>query len=110
MRSFTALLRLDLGFDPRGVLTFNLGFSEERYDTNDKQRALVDAVAGLATGVFAAWVLRRSVESMLFEVAADDALTFGAVALLLIVVSALATCLPALNAARIDPAAALRAE
>ena len=48
IRSFTALLRLDLGFDPRGVLTFNLGFSEERYDTKEKQWALVDAVLGIA--------------------------------------------------------------
>ena len=44
IRSFTALLRLDLGFDPRGVLTFNLGFSEEKHDTKEKQWALVDAV------------------------------------------------------------------
>ena len=44
IRSFTALLRLDLGFDPRGVLTFNLDFSEEKHDTKEKQWALVDAV------------------------------------------------------------------
>ena len=44
IRSFTALLRLDLGFDPRGVLTFNLGFSEEKYETKEKQWALTDAV------------------------------------------------------------------
>ena len=44
IRSFTALLRLDLGFDPRGVLTFNVGFSEEKHDTKEKQWALVDAV------------------------------------------------------------------
>jgi putative ABC transport system permease protein len=44
IRSFTALLRLDLGFDPRGVLTFNLGSSEETYDTQEKQWALIDAV------------------------------------------------------------------
>ncbi|MGH9308645.1 MAG: FtsX-like permease family protein, partial [Vicinamibacterales bacterium] len=44
IRSFTALLRLDLGFDSRGVLTFNLGFSEDRHDTKEKQWALVDAV------------------------------------------------------------------
>ena len=44
IRSFTALLRLDLGFDPRGVLTFNFGFSEDEYDTKEKQWALVDAV------------------------------------------------------------------
>jgi putative ABC transport system permease protein len=68
------------------------------------------ALAGLATGVLAAWVLRRSVESMLFGVAPDDTLTFGGVALLLGVVSLLAAYLPARSAARIDPAAALRAE
>ena len=44
IRSFNALLRLDLGFDPRGVLTFNLGFSEEKHDTKEKRWALVDAV------------------------------------------------------------------
>ena len=44
IRSFTALLRLDLGFEPRGVLTFDLGFSETRHDTKEKQWALVDAV------------------------------------------------------------------
>src|SRR6185503_10003326 len=44
IRSFTALLRLDLGFDPRGVLTFNLDFSEEKHDTQAKQWALVDAI------------------------------------------------------------------
>ncbi len=68
------------------------------------------ALAGLAIGVLAAWILRRSVESMLFGVAPDDTLTFGGVALLLAVVSLLAAYLPARSAARIDPAAALRAE
>jgi putative ABC transport system permease protein len=68
------------------------------------------ALGGLATGVLAAWILRRSVESMLFGVAPDDTLTFGGVALLLGVVSVLAAYLPARSAARIDPAAALRAE
>jgi putative ABC transport system permease protein len=57
IRSFTALLRLDLGFDPRGVLTFNLGFSEDKHDTKAKQWALVDAVLDSARrlpGVIAA--------------------------------------------------------
>jgi putative ABC transport system permease protein len=65
---------------------------------------------GIAIGVLAAWILRRSVESMLFGVAPDDALTFGGVTLLLGVVSLLAAYLPARSAARIDPATALRAE
>ena len=68
------------------------------------------ALAGLVIGVLAAWILRRSLESMLFGVAPDDTVTFGGVALLLGVVSLLAAYLPARSAARIDPAAALRAE
>jgi putative ABC transport system permease protein len=68
------------------------------------------ALAGLAVGVLAAWILRRSVASMLFGVGPDDAWTFGGVALLLGVVSLLAAYLPARRAAHIDPAVALRAE
>ena len=68
------------------------------------------ALAGLVLGVVAAWVLRRSVASMLFGVAPEDALTFAGVPLVLGVVSLLAAYIPARSAARIDPAAALRAE
>jgi putative ABC transport system permease protein len=68
------------------------------------------ALAGLVIGVFAAWILRRSVQSMLFGVGPDDPLTFIGVVLLLGVVSLLAAYLPARSAARVDPAAALRAE
>jgi putative ABC transport system permease protein len=68
------------------------------------------ALAGLVIGVLAAWILRRSVQPMLFGVAPDDPLTFCGVALLLGVVSVLAAYLPARSAARIDPAVALRAE
>jgi putative ABC transport system permease protein len=68
------------------------------------------AVAGLAVGVLAAWILRRSFESMLFGVTPDDAPTFAGVTLLLGLVSLLAAYLPARSAARIDPAAALRAD
>ncbi len=67
-------------------------------------------VIWLVIGVLAAWILRRSVESMLFGVAPDDALTFGGVTLLLGVVSLMAAYLPARSAARVDPATALRAE
>jgi ABC-type antimicrobial peptide transport system permease subunit len=71
---------------------------------------LSESLAGLVIGVLAAWVLRRSVESMLFGIAPDDPVTFVAVALLLVAVSLLAAYLPARSAARVDPATALRAE
>jgi putative ABC transport system permease protein len=68
------------------------------------------ALAGVVIGVFAAWILRQSIASMLFGVAPGDPVTFSGVALLLGVVSLLAAYLPARSAARIDPAVALRAE
>ena len=68
------------------------------------------ALTGVAGGLGAAWILRRSIESMLFGVKPDDPVTFGGVALLLGVISLLAAYLPARRAAQIDPASALRAE
>jgi len=68
------------------------------------------AVGGVATGLLAAWILRRSVASMLFGVSPGDALTFASVALLLVGVTLLSAYLPARSAARIDPVVALRAE
>jgi len=68
------------------------------------------AVSGVATGLLAAWILRRSVASMLFGVSPGDALTFASVALLLVGVTLLSAYLPARSAARIDPVVALRAE
>jgi putative ABC transport system permease protein len=74
------------------------------------REGVLTALTGLAFGLLAAWILRRSVESMLFGVASNDAPTFGGVALLLGVVVLCAAYLPARNAARIDPVSALRAE
>ena len=68
------------------------------------------ALAGLVIGLFAAWILRKSDESMLFGVAPDDPMTFAGVTLLLAAVSLVSALLPPRRAARIDPAAALRAE
>jgi ABC-type lipoprotein release transport system permease subunit len=57
-----------------------------------------------------AWLLRRSVASLLFGVSPEDVATFGGVALLLAGVSLLAAYLPARRAARIEPAVALRSD
>ena len=43
-RSFVSLLRLDLGFDPERVLTFDIGAPDSKSDTKERQWALVDAV------------------------------------------------------------------
>jgi putative ABC transport system permease protein len=56
-RSFVSLLRLDLGFDPDNVVTFHVTAPGSRYDTRERQWALVDAVldrAGRVPNVLAA--------------------------------------------------------
>jgi putative ABC transport system permease protein len=68
------------------------------------------ALTGVVIGVLGAWMLRRSVESMLFGVPPGDPVTFVGVALLLAVVSLLAVYIPARGAAHVDPVVALRAE
>jgi putative ABC transport system permease protein len=51
IRSFTELLRLDLGFDPRGVLTFSVNYPDGKYDSNEDRWRLVDAVVDSARRV-----------------------------------------------------------
>lgn len=50
-RNFVSLLQLDLGFDPRRVLTFALAAPESNYDTREKQWQLVDAVLERARAI-----------------------------------------------------------
>jgi putative ABC transport system permease protein len=52
----------------------------------------------------------RVIESMLYEVNPIDPLTFGAVALLVILIALVASYVPARRALRVDPAEALRAD
>jgi len=63
---------------------------------------------GVAIGVVSAAVLTRVMTSLLFGVSATDPVTFIAISLLLISVALLASYIPALRAARIDPMVALR--
>ena len=65
---------------------------------------------GLTLGVIAAFALSRVVRGLLFGVAATDALTFGAVTLLLAATALLACWIPARRAMRVDPAITLRSE
>jgi predicted permease len=68
------------------------------------------ALVGVAVGVLAGFGLTRLMASLLFGVNASDGLTFISVALILVLVSALASLIPARRATRIDPLIALRHE
>src|SRR5262245_22675085 len=65
---------------------------------------------GIAVGLAAALGLARLLEGLLYGVGAMDPVAFGAVALLLGVVTLVASLVPARRAARLDPMAALRTE
>src|SRR5262249_42759092 len=68
------------------------------------------AAAGVAIGLAAALALMRLMRTLLFEVSPVDPVTYGAVAVALAAAAILASYIPAVRAARVDPASALRAE
>jgi putative ABC transport system permease protein len=73
-------------------------------------QALVPAALGVGSGVAAAIVTARWLESFVLGVAPRDAATLGAVSALFLGVTVLAAYAPARRASRIDPTVALRAE
>ena len=91
-------LRMALGAAPGDLLQLVL------------RRGLVLAAFGAIIGLGSAWGLTRLLQSFLFETSPHDPATFVAVPLLLLVVAALASWLPARRAAKVDPAVTLRAE
>jgi predicted permease len=68
------------------------------------------AAVGILAGLAGAAALTRVMASLLFGVSATDAVTFGAVAVLLAAVAFAATVIPARRATRVDPMVALREE
>ena len=72
------------------------------------RQGLGAAVAGTVAGVAAGFALTRLLTSLLFGVKAFDAVTFAAVAAIMIVVALAACLIPARRATSIDPTEALR--
>jgi putative ABC transport system permease protein len=68
------------------------------------------ALAGTMVGVAGAIGVTRWLESLLFGTTPTDPLTYAGAALLFMTVAAIASTLPAVRAATIDPAITLRAE
>jgi putative ABC transport system permease protein len=68
------------------------------------------AVLGVVIGLVAAVGLAQLVETMLFGVTPSDPASYGATALILLAVAALASYVPARRAMRVDPLTALQAE
>jgi predicted permease len=91
-------LRLALGAKPASVLRMVLG-----------QSSVLVGLGGLA-GLAGAAVLTRLLTSLLFEVRPVDPMTYGAVAVFLVIVALLTSLVPARRATRIEPILALRAE
>jgi predicted permease len=90
--------RMALGAQRKDVLELILG------------RGIALAGIGVAVGSLLAVVLTRQMRNMIYGVSATDPLTFGGVALLLMLVATAACYVPARRAMRVDPMSALRQE
>ena len=72
--------------------------------------AMIPIAAGTVIGLGAAMLAARVIETFLFKTATNDAFTYAAVAVVLILTGCLAAFIPALRAARVDPVETLRAQ
>ena len=91
-------VRIALGATPRAILRMVLS------------QGLLTIAIGTAIGLAGSFALTRTMRSLLFEVSPNDPLTIAGVALLLILIAALASYIPARRATRVDPTVALRYE
>jgi putative ABC transport system permease protein len=73
-------------------------------------KGMVLTLIGIGIGLLGALGITRVMRTLLFGISTTDWVTFTAVAMLLTVVSLLATLIPALRAIKVDPLVALRYE
>jgi len=91
-------VRMALGAAPSRIFRLMVG------------KGLYLSAIGIGIGLLAAFALTRVLASMLVEVKPTDPVTFVSVALLFLVIAFLASWLPAVRAAGLDPTTALRNE
>ena len=91
-------IRIALGADPGGVLRMVM------------KRGLMLALLGIAAGLVIALAAARETAPLLYRVSPADPISIAGAALFLIVVSVLASLIPALRATRVDPMTTLRQE
>ncbi|HJU65420.1 MAG TPA: FtsX-like permease family protein, partial [Gemmatimonadaceae bacterium] len=87
-----------------------LGASSARVTRMVLGESLTIAGVGIAAGLIGAFLLTRLLSSLLFGVQPTDPVTFTAVAVLLAAIAMLASLVPAMRAARLEPVIAMRAE
>ena len=85
-----------------------LGADQSRMRNLVVGRGLTLAATGVAFGTVAAWTLTRLLKAMLNDVDPTDVTVFATTALIVLVVTLVASYLPARSAGRVDPMVVLR--
>jgi len=87
-----------------------LGAARRRVVRMVLRDSLAPVVTGSAVGIVTALVATRLMRALLYGVSPTDPATFAVVTLVLLAVAVLASAVPAMRAARVDPIVALREE